>query len=238
MTKSGSIRKTASPTFQRLKLMCPVLFRFVRYESSLDEIGLLDLYELADRVASHPGVIIECGSYRLGSAILLAKHLERQGRIRPIFALDSFAGFRRDELDRVRGAGLTEVSDDSFTLTSFEYVVAKLRKLKLADTIFPVEGFFEDTLPAVCDREVVLAFVDCDLEDSMMFCAETIWPRLSSGGIMAFDDYTSWSTRWLSVTKATGFLGVKPAVDAFVADNLENIANHGLMRRLYYVEKR
>ena len=235
-----TLRKMASPTFKRLKLMCPVLYRFVRYESSLDEIGLLDLYELADRVASLPplSVIIECGSYRLGSAILLARHLERQGRIRPIFALDSFAGFCRDQLDREQALGLTEVSDETFTLTSFEYVVAKLRKLKLADTIFPVEGFFEDTLPAVADREVALAFIDCDLGDSMRFCAETIWPRLVSGGIMVFDDYTAWSTRWRSVAKTTAFLGVKPTVDAFVADNLENIANHGLMRRLYFVEKR
>ena len=213
------------PAFKRLMLMCPVLYRFVRYESSLDKTGLLDLYELADRVASLPGIIIECGSARCGSVILLAKHFERRGRIRPIFALDSFAGFRRDELARERGAGLTKVRNDVYTI-SFEYVVAKLRKLKLADTIFPVKGFFEDTLPAVADREVALAFVDCDLGDSTMFCAETIWPRLASGGIMAFDDYTHPS-----------FLAIKPTVDTFVADKLD-IANHGLMRRLYFVEKR
>ncbi len=246
MAKSGSTRKTVAQAVRlmprqrnRLLLMCPVLYRlrFVRYESNLEEIGLRELYELADRVASLPGVIIECGSSRLGSAILLARHLERRGRLRPIFALDSFAGFRRDELDRERALGLTEASDDAFTSTSFEYVVAKLRKLKLADTIFPVEGFFEDTLPAVADREVALAFVDCDLGDSLRFCAETIWPRLASGGIMAFDDYTAWIVGEKRPSLEF-FLGVKPAVDAFVADNLENIADHGLMRRLYYVKKR
>ena len=225
MAKAARI---APQAVNRLLLMCPRLYRlrFVRYESYLDAISVRELYELADRVASLPGIVIECGSARLGSAILLAKHFEGQGRIRPIFALDSFAGFRRDELARERALGMTKVRDDAFTSTNFEYVVAKLRKLKLADTIFPVEGFFEDTLPAVADREVAFAFIDCDLADSLRFCAETIWPRLVSGGIMVFDDYT-----------APSFLAVKPTVDAFVADNLD-IANHGLMRKLYFVEKR
>ena len=219
----------APQAVNRLLLMCPRLYRldFVRYESYLDVISVRELYQLINRVASAPGIIIECGSARLGTAILLAKHLERQGQLRPIFALDSFAGFRRDELDRERALGLTEASDDAFTSTSFEYVFAKLRKLKLADTIIPVEGFFEDTLAGVvADRKVAFAFIDCDLGDSLRFCAETIWPRLVSGGIMVFDDYT-----------ARPFAAVKPTVDEFVADKLD-IANHGLMRKLYFVEKR
>ncbi len=187
------------------------------------------MYELADRVTSLPGVIIECGSARCGSAIYLAKHLKKRGRARQLFALDSYAGFRRDELARERAKGLASVPDCTFTNTSFEYVVAKLRKLNLTDRIRPVQGFFQDTLaPLVAEvGQVAMAFIDCDLEESMRFCAETVWSRIPSGGIVAFDDYAE-----------PTFPGSKLAIDAFVAERQREIADHGLMTRLYYVEKR
>ena len=201
----------------------------IRYESNLKGAGLRELYALADRVASLPGVIIECGSARCGSAILLAKHLEKQGRPRRLFALDSYAGFRKDELARERVKGLASVPDGTFASTSFEYVVAKLRKLNLADTVHPVEGFFQDTLaPLIAETpQVAMVFIDCDLEESMRFCAETVWDRIPCGGIVAFDDYAE-----------PTFPGSKLAIDAFVAERQGEIADHGLMKRLYYVEKR
>lgn len=216
---------------RRLLLRFPFLYPLpsVRYESNLKGAGLRELYALADRVASLPGAIIECGSARCGSAIYLAKHLQRQGRSRPVFALDSYAGFRRDELARERAIGLSTVPVDTFASTSLEYVVAKLRKLNLTDRIRPVQGFFQDTLaPLVAEvRQVAMAFIDCDLEESMRFCAETVWGRIPSGGIVAFDDYAE-----------PDFPGSKRAVDAFVAERRSEIADHGLMTRLYYVEKR
>ena len=216
---------------RRLLLRFPFLYPLpsVRYESNLKGAGLKELYALADRVASLPGVIIECGSARCGSAIWLARHLEKQGRPRQLFALDSYAGFRRDELARERAEGLASVPDDTFTATSLEYVVAKLRKLKLSDRIRPIQGFFQDTLaPLVAEVDhVAMAFIDCDLEESMKFCAETVWGRIPSGGIVAFDDYAE-----------PDFPGSKRAIDAFVAEHRDEIADHGFMKRLYYVEKR
>ena len=233
-------RMLPSGFLNRLFLSCPVLYRlpFVRYESNLEKIGLRELYELADRVMPLPGIIIECGSSRAGSTILLAKHLKnKQGRTRKLFALDSFAGFPRNELRRERALGLTSASEEDFTSTSLEYVVAKLRRLNLTDTIRPVKGFFQDTLASVADQDVALAFIDCDLGDSLRFCAETIWPRLCSGGILAFDDYTATIVGHKKASLQS-FAAAKTNIDAFVTENTEEIADHGLMRRLYYVEKR
>ncbi len=188
-----------------------------------------DLRELADRTASVPGVIIECGSAHCGSAIYLAKHLKKRGRARQLFALDSYAGFRRDELARERANGGGNIHASAFADASFEYVVAKLRKLKLTDRIRPVQGFFQDTLaPLVAEAgQVAMAFIDCNLEESTAFCAETVWSRIPSGGIVVFDDYAD-----------PAWAGVARAVDAFFLEHQYEIADHGIMRRMYYVKKR
>ena len=104
-----------------------------------------------------------------------------------------------------------------------------MRKLNLADTVHPIEGFFQDTLaPLITETpQVAMVFIDCDLEESMRFCAETVWDRIPCGGIVAFDDYAE-----------PTFPGSKLAIDAFVAEYQGEIADHGLMKRLYYVEKR
>lgn len=237
----SAVKRWISPKLlNQLLLRCPFLYRLpiIRYESNLEETGLSELYELADRATSVPGVILECGSSRAGSAVLLAKHLDGQGRPRQIIALDSFAGFPEDEVNRERAEGLSDPPPNAFTSTSFEYVVAKLRRLGLTEKIRPVGGFFQDTLAPVAAEagQVALAFIDCDLEESTRFCAETIWPRLPSGGILAFDDYTAWIAGDKKPVLES-FLGSKRAVDAFVEDHLGEIADHGLMRRLYYVEK-
>ena len=230
------VRRWLRPCKRRLMLLFPFLYRLpsIRYESSLTSAGVRELCALADRVASVPGAIIECGSAYAGSVILLTKHLQRQGRSRQLFALDSWTGFQRDELARERGRGLTIVPDNIFTTVSFKYVVAKLRKLNLADEIRPVQGYFQDTLgPLVAEAgQVAMAFIDCDLEESMRFCAETVWAAMPSGGIVAFDDYAEPADPYFH------FKGCKLAVDAFVSEHQDEIADHGLMTRLYYVQKR
>jgi O-methyltransferase len=63
-------------------------------------------------------------------------------------------------------------------------------------------GLFEDTLHP--QRPVALAHVDCDWHDPVKLCLERIWPALSPGGAMVFDDYNTYG-------------GCATAVDAFLA---------------------
>lgn len=63
-------------------------------------------------------------------------------------------------------------------------------------------GLFEETLhPA---GPVALAHVDCDWYEPVRLCIERVWPRVSRGGTMVFDDYTEYG-------------GCTRAVDEFVA---------------------
>ena len=211
-------------------LTLPALYGlpFVSYETNMaGDGGVEDLYELIEGASERPGEVIECGSSRCGTSILMARQLRRLGVRKIVYALDSFEGFPQQEFERERARGLTYAPDDAFTSTNFEYVVEKLRKLGYEDSIVPVKGFFEDTLPSIASQsEFAFALIDCDLQESMRFCANTLWPRISAGGVLAFDDYNS-----------TEFRGAKLAIDEFVNAGPPDLDSHDILNRLYYVKK-
>lgn len=184
---------------------------------------------LVEEASRLPGDIVECGSSRAGSAILMARRLSRLGVAKTVIAVDSFAGFDLNELGRERkqgwiGAGIV---DTAFTSTNFEYVAKKVAALGLEGSIDIRKGYFEDVLPGLDPaNRYSLVFVDCDLEASMTYCANFLWPKMVPGGIIAFDDYRS-----------DDFKGAKRAVDAFVS-HAANVASHGIEKRLYVARKR
>ncbi len=58
-------------------------------------------------------------------------------------------------------------------------------------TVRCVPGLFEHTLHP--DGPVALAHIDCDWYDSVRVCIERLGPALAPGGIIVFDDYSSYS---------------------------------------------
>jgi len=209
-------------------LAFPMLYRtrLVRYETTLaDDHGIEEL--IAQLAAALPleGEIIECGSSRCGASVIMANELRARGIGKTIYACDSFTGFDRRELANERRLGLTGATEKAFTSTSLAYVQKKLRRLGVERTVVPVPGYYRDTLPQF-DMRFCFALVDCDLRESMTYCAETLWPRLVAGARMVFDDYSE-----------PNFKGAKLAVDAFVSRHGAEIGEHGLLRRLYCVRK-
>lgn len=199
----------------------------VNYETNLTaQRGVEDLLSQLQLAVAVPGDIAECGSSRCGGTVLMAKRLEQLGVRRQIYACDSFEGFDLDELRRERTKGLTTSSDDAFTSTSYDYVTKKLARLGVDDVVTPVKGYFEATLPSL-EGALCMVFIDCDLRDSLVYCADTLWDQLSPGGRIVFDDYTS-----------DEYLGAREGVDQLVADRGDAIAEHGLLNRLYYIVKR
>ena len=59
------------------------------------------------------------------------------------------------------------------------------------DKVNLIQGLFEDTLHP--EGPVALAHIDCDWYEPVRTCIERILPRLSPGGILVFDDYSSYS---------------------------------------------
>ena len=104
-------------------------------------------------------------------------------------------------------------------------VQKKIAALGFQHTVFPVKGYFQDTLPHM-SGPFCLALIDCDFRDSLLYAAEIIWPNLLSQGCIVFDDYCE-----------SAFKGAKQGVDIFVEKHRSEISEHRLLNRLYYVRK-
>ena len=215
-------------TLNNFLLTFPSLYRtrIINYETNLQlNHGIDDLLAQLTKVMDLQGNIIECGSSRCGASIIMANYLRSKDIHKTIYACDSFEGFDLAELARERMVGLTVAVDQAFTSTSYEYVKRKITKLGLEDTIVPIKGFFETTLPHL-KFSVCFALIDCDLRDSTIFCAETIWPNLVSGGGIVFDDY-----------KNDYWKGARYGVDQFVSNYKDHISEHGLIACTMYAKR-
>ena len=80
--------------------------------------------------------------------------------------------------------------------------LARLSRRYFGPALEFIPGWFVNTLPKL-DREVVLAYVDVDLEASLDTCIRFLWPNLSSEGFLFIDecgstDYCAlfYSERW------------------------------------------
>ena len=209
-------------------LTFPTLYRnnFVYYESNLQGDGIEDIKWALNSLLDLPGDIIECGSARCGTSILMAKYLKSKNVTKKIFACDTYEGFNKQELAEERKKGLTTVNDKAFTHASIDYVTRKIKRFDFSDVIEPVKGYFENTLDDIMIRNYCMALIDCDLQKSMTFAAEKVFPHLHRGGIMLFDDYN---------TKE--FKGAALAVNKFIENHNEQFKEHGLLKRLYYIKK-
>ena len=210
-------------------LSFPFLYRtkLVNYESGLQVAGGLDdLLSQLRLVVDLPGNVIECGSSLCGSSIIMANFLRSKGSDKKVYACDSFKGFDPVELDRERGAGLASSQDWEFRATSYQYVARKIGRLGLEDVVIPTPGYFQDTLASI-ESDYCLALIDCDLEDSTFFCAETVWAKTVEKGRLLFDDYAS-----------EKFQGARLGIERFVSTYQDQILDQGLLNRLYWVSKK
>ena len=175
-------------SINRALLTFPQLYGPLRYESQLtpEQFAILEAIVARDR----PGNVIECGVYRAGTTVLLARLLQRRRMAKKIYALDSFSGFAEEIDDDVHRGQVVAEGRSAFRANSVDYVRRKLAVLGVDDLIEIVPGYFEETLPGIRDR-FCLALIDCDLERSIEFCLEQLWDRVVEGGFIVVDDYTN-----------------------------------------------
>lgn len=187
----------------RLLLTMPYLYPLLRYESQLSQDQMAALKGILGK--GIPGNVIECGVYRAGTTVLIAQYLKQHQMAKKIYALDSFAGFKKDGIeDEVQRGLVVAEGRSAFTSNSVEYVRRKIERLGLGDIVEIVPGYFEDTLGKITDA-FSLAFIDCDLEKSAEFCLTTLWERVVQGGYIVVDDYAN-----------PGYPGAKIASDRFL----------------------
>jgi Macrocin-O-methyltransferase (TylF) len=180
-----------------------VLYRQVRRHTMCSNARLRGLYDGVRYVVHHdiPGDLVECGCARGGSAALMALTLRQLGSRRGIWLFDTFAGLPAPTLDDPD----YEIAD-LFTgdcVGTVDEVRALFERLQVTDGVQFVKGLFQETLPITPIGEIALLHIDGDWYDSVKTCLETLYDRVTPGGIIQFDDYGYWK-------------GARKAVDEFL----------------------
>jgi O-methyltransferase len=135
------------------------------------------LHQLALQALRLGGDFWECGVYRGGTAMLLAKIVRENGPKLRLF--DTFEGMPDTD-----GGKDFHVKGD-FSDTSMEAVRSRIP----GDFVRFHKGFMPETFAGLEDSRIAFAHIDVDIYKSIVDCCDFIFPRLLVGGFMIFDDY-------------------------------------------------
>lgn len=179
----------------------------VKGNTGLKPQSLYTLLHFLNECMSLQGDVIECGVWRGGSAKLLRRKLLDSRTGKKLHLFDSFEGMAEvsDAEDR------HQVGD--FRDTSLEHVqtfVAGRRGEDPEGVAVFRKGWIPETFAGLDQLKFCFAHIDVDLYQSIIDSLEFVYPRLSSRGVIIFDDY--------------GFAscpGARKAVDQFFADKPE-----------------
>ena len=138
------------------------------------------LCTLLKQALSIEGDVWECGVYKGGTAAMLARIMQESGTSKKFYLFDTFSGMPETDKER----DLHQKGD--FADTSAEQVEAYVNAPGIA---ILRKGFIPETFSGLESRRIAFAHIDVDIYKSIMDCMHFIWPRLSSGGFVVFDDY-------------------------------------------------
>lgn len=174
-----------------------------------------------------PGAIVECGVWRGGSMLAVARTLLRLGVTdRDLFLFDTFEGMSAPTDHDVAFDGQTAAdalrSGSPGDLVHANAPLEGVREVLRSSGydvhhIHFVQGMVEDTVPDAAPERIALLRLDTDWYESTRHELNHLYPRLADGGVLIIDDYGHWQ-------------GARRAVDEYFAE----IATPPLLNRLDY----
>jgi O-methyltransferase len=190
---------------------------------------------------SFDGEFVECGVWRGGNALLAAGVFKLYGATRKVYLFDTFAGMTlptaydtaamTGEAAHALYMRSQRESHNELCYASLEDVKGAFARANLLDSnIVFVKGDVLSTL-GVADnlpQKIAVLRLDTDWYESTRMELETLYPRLSIGGVIMIDDYGHWTGArravdeyfasrqrpFLQYTDVTGRAGVKVSRDA------------------------
>ena len=172
--------------------------------------------------AGVPGDVVECGVWRGGSMMAIARTLLQSGdTARHLHLFDTFQGmpaptekdvsFRGDTADHLLK---TEERSDARSV----WCIASLEEVRqnMESTGYPpaqlhyIKGRVEETIPAKMPESIALLRLDTDWYESTRHELEHLYPRLVPGGVLVLDDYGHWQGARQAVDQYFERTGKKP----------------------------
>jgi O-methyltransferase len=176
-----------------------------------------------------PGDIVECGVWRGGSIMAVARTLLNLGNTsRELYLFDTFEGMTEPTSKDISidgqyaGALLRNSNKHSshsvWCYSSLEEVKAGVERIGYdSQKIHYIKGKVEDTIPGNAPEKISLLRLDTDWYESTHHEMVHLFPRLSNGGVIIIDDYGHWK-------------GARKAVDEYITDHKIKI----LLNRIDY----
>lgn len=173
------------------------------------------------------GAVVECGVWRGGSMMAVARTLLDAGvDDRELYLFDTYEGMTAPTAADTDFRGRR--AETTFRRTrrgenSSDWCRATLAEVQanLGRTGYPphrlhyVKGSVEETLPESAPEQVALLRLDTDWYVSTKHELEHLWPRLVPGGVCIIDDYGYWA-------------GSRQAVDEYLAEHDLRVFMHRL----------
>ena len=170
-----------------------------------------------------PGDFVECGVWRGGSVMAMAGELASRGtRDRRIWLYDTFAGMTAPtEKDIEADTGTTaaqmlkttDIGDGNnvWCVASRSDVERNVYSTNYPrDQFVFVEGDVTRTLSTQAPESVALLRLDTDWYESTRASLESLYPRLSPGGVCILDDYGHWQGARAAVDEYFKERGIRP----------------------------
>lgn len=149
----------------------------------MDKYRCYELWQLVAESRKLKGALIEIGVWRGGTAALIAKSAELCDINSTVYLCDTFTGVvKTSNKDPVYKGG--EHAD-----TSQEIVEDLVNKLKLSNVKILTGIFPDDTAKFVNEDKFRFCHIDVDVYQSAKDIINWIWPKMTVGGIVLYDDY-------------------------------------------------
>jgi len=151
-----------------------------------------------------PGAYVECGVWKGGTMMAIARTLLSLGRTdAPLYLFDTFEGMSPPTCHDVSRSGRSAeelLDEDKDPENSLLWARAPLAAVQAAmgSVDYPVErvhyvkGRVEETLPDQAPEKIALLCLDTDWYESTLHELVHLYPRLQPGGILILDDYGWW----------------------------------------------
>lgn len=193
---------------------------YVKPYSMTTNERLVSLSRCIDYIVNNniEGDIVECGVWRGGSMMLVArKLLQLDSKEKKLFLFDTFEGMSEPGKNDVAwdkiSAGEKLNTSDKFEGTNvwcystLDEVKSNVSKIGYPENkIVYVAGKVEDTLPYPLIGKISLLRLDTDWYSSTKHELEHLYSKLVFGGVLIIDDYGHWE-------------GARKAVDEFIMKN-------------------
>lgn len=189
------------------------------------------LYKAIEYIAKKKiaGDLVECGTWRGGSAMMMLLTLMKWGDTsRNVFLYDTYEGmsaptekdinYSGEKAEKLLRESIADKENSVWCLASLEDVKKNIGTIKYpAEQIHFIKGKVEDTIPQTMPSKISLLRLDTDWYESTYHELKYLYPLLIQNGVLIIDDYGHWK-------------GAREATDQYFNDQKEII----LLNRIDY----